>query len=248
MTLKLTNQINKFKAFLVNKELGKKTVSSYSTDVKNILEVVLEKFTHINDVVTLTKEMIIYAKEEIFESRTYAPATLKRRRHGWNAFCDFLGRDDLKINKKIKGNNFFNKKMIQSSDVYMMIDFCRKQLSHINNDLMKVLWLRKMIALSLGVNEGLRVSEYKNVKFSDVENKIIVIINSKHGNFREVMLTEKTAALISELYELFYIADVLQKHEYKTQDFCRKTRKRRGRLPKGKLGGADDGLRQKDKF
>jgi len=45
----------------------------------------------------------------------------------------------------------------------------------------------------------------------------------------------------------FYTYITLKQYQ-ETQDFCAKARKRRRRVPKGTLGGADVALVQKDKF
>ncbi|MCL2610942.1 MAG: site-specific integrase [Defluviitaleaceae bacterium] len=212
----MENTLTNFSDYLINKDKTRKTVSSYLTDVKSILKVIYDKFYEvIDDIEDITEEMVKEPAKDVFEKSNYSPCTLKRRKHGWNAFCKFLGKHELKITRKINTTAYFRKNIISTDNVLEMIDHCEKLFKNASTADKKILYARQVIALNLGLNEGLRVSEYKNLKFSDIEEGMISIVNSKHNNSRQVILTSETIKAMMKIKKLLDTKGIFQKENGK---------------------------------
>jgi len=171
----MTKKIASYRSHLEGKERSKNTIRAY-----------------ISDIITYYKD-----KEDYFNIEKYSVATLERRKYSLNNFFDFLGEKELKSNKKFKKSYVFQKDYIKSRDVKKMLKFLDEQFANEKSFKAKRRTLLKMIFISLGINEGLRVCEYHNLEFNKDE---IEIKDSKGGNFRVIPLTKDTLEKIDRLY------------------------------------------------
>jgi len=192
--------IENYKKYLEKEDKAQKTISSYITDVKRIFKIIQEKFDNFIDV---TEKMVKETINEIFNSKKLSASTLNRQKHGWNSFCKFIGMENFFIKKKINKTTNIRKKVIDNIDVRKMLNFYDKNYLQTTKDNEKIKYLLKILAINLGYNEGLRVSEYRNIKFSDIDTGYISILNSKHNNYREVPISEYTSKIITKLKNLY---------------------------------------------
>lgn len=212
----LANCLNSFSEKLAEK--SNKTRSSYLCDVKNILSYVTDNFFNKSNfsqikLEQITDEQIEKTIDWLFLESKYTAKTLIRRKYGWNKFCKFLGKNEWKITRKVNKTSYLEKDIIDTEQIISMILFCEKMIENTLNINNKILWLRRIVAINIGFNEGLRASEYKNVKFDDVLLKEKIEIRaSKHDSWRTIPITSFTKKAIKNLHEFLELHHKLPKN------------------------------------
>lgn len=167
--------MQEFKQFLSDLGRSENTIKNYLSDIS----------------------IYIKDKENYLNPEKFSPATLERRKNALNLYLKFLNIDE-RITKKFNKKILFQKDCIKNEDIKNLFEVLEKKLKTAESFKEKKKILQNRISISLGVNEGLRVSEYKNLEF---EKKEIEIRNSKGNSFRTIPLTNYTLEKIKDLYE-----------------------------------------------
>ena len=189
-------------------ESATNTQKNYLCDVKSVLSSVVNKYFkskkwHKIRISDIQAEQIKKSVELLFSDKKYQVTTLKRRKYGWNSFCKFIGKLEWIISHKIRENISFDVESICSEKSIEMINFCEEMASSEKTISKKIRWLRRSVAINIGLNEGLRSCEYKNVQFDDVlEKGVIVVRSSKHDGWRTIPVTGFTKNAVSRLKKL----------------------------------------------
>ena len=201
----MNDSIVNFKNYLKAQEKSKATISAYTSDVKKFLLEMGEELTSYKVKKTL---------ENIYNSNKYSISSLIRKKYSWNCFCDFIKTTDWKITKRIKRCYTYQEDVIEIADVQNMLLFLRNKLLQLKSIPEKIKTYKQMIFLSLGLNEGLRASEYHNLKFHDaLEKREVEIRDSKNGVSRKVPVTAPTR-LIIENFRNFLIENKKPYNQY----------------------------------
>lgn len=166
--------MNEFKNFLIASGKSENTVKSYTSDVS------------------------IYErdKENYLNPEKFKLSTLERRKNSLNCYFKFLKLENL-ITKKFNKTILFQKDCIENELVKKIFDTLDELLKEKKSFKDKKIILQRRVSISLGINEGLRVCEYKNLEFEKTE---IEIKDSKHNGFRTIPLTDDTLEKVNDLY------------------------------------------------
>jgi integrase len=145
---------------------------------------------------------ITYATEYLVKKSGLSENTILRRIIGWNCFVKFIERPDLLVESPAKSDINFAEDIIENSDIERMAAFHREKVCSAKSLKGQIAGLKHLLALCLGANQGLRVGEYKFLKFSDISTGKISIIAGKHGHSRDVVLDCNAKKVLSDLISL----------------------------------------------
>jgi len=200
--------LSAFISMLAKEKKAPKTVKCYTSDVKNVMKFIAEKFfdgrefSEIN-ICEVTKENIETAEQYFFRESKQKPKTLNRLKQGWNSFCNYLGVWNWRFTEKIKAVRTYKREAISNEAVVKMLDFCRQRAEDSATIFSRIRWLRTEIMIGLGWTGGFRSCEYVNANFDEIEETgLVTIRNSKHDGSREVPLTTETQEAVARLKKL----------------------------------------------
>ena len=167
-------QLDEFREFLGNSSVSDNTIRAYMYDLESFLK----------------------SEETYFDVDMYSPATLERRKCSMNSFYRFTDEEKKIIFKQFIKSVPYQEDCIENEEVKIILNFLDEEFEKKKTFKTKRRELLKKTAVSLGINQGLRVCEYRNLEFG---RKEIEIKNSKGGGFRTIPLTEDTLEVIEKL-------------------------------------------------
>jgi site-specific recombinase XerD len=210
----LNDCIAEFSKHLIKSKKSHNTQRAYISDVKTVLSAVAKEIRNVASLDNvklneITKEKVEKVEFWLFHESNHKPRTKERIKHGWSAFCAFIGRSDWKMTEKTNVSCDYRQGGLSNSYVLKILDYCRSEIDKADNLKKKIRLQRLAVAINLGWAEGLRSSEYHNANFDEVEiDGQITIRGSKNKGHRAIPLSEQTIQAIIDLKDLLIKADL----------------------------------------